>query len=46
MHLDFAIEFDVPAIGELTEWDDSHSDLLKTNWIGFQLEQGRYRLCR
>lgn len=32
-------------VGELTEWDGFHGDLLKTNWIGFQLEQGRYRLC-
>lgn len=32
-------------VGELTEWDGYHADLLKTNWIGFQLEQGRYRLC-
>lgn len=32
-------------VGELTEWDGFHSDLLKTNWIGFKIEQGRYRLC-
>ncbi|MFJ3367348.1 hypothetical protein [Pseudomonas sp. NPDC086251] len=32
-------------VGELTEWDGYHSDLLKTNWIGFRVEQGRYRLC-
>ncbi|EJN23193.1 hypothetical protein [Pseudomonas sp. GM80] len=32
-------------VGELTEWNGYHGDLLKTNWIGFQIEQGRYRLC-
>ena len=32
-------------VGELTEWDGYHGDLLKTNWIGFRVEQGRYRLC-
>lgn len=32
-------------VGELTEWDGYHGDLLKTNWIGFKIEDGRYRLC-
>ncbi|WP_338581287.1 hypothetical protein [Pseudomonas sp. MAG733B] len=32
-------------VGELTEWDGCHGCLLKTNWIGFKVEQGRYRLC-
>ncbi|MFP3924283.1 hypothetical protein [Pseudomonas sp. W5-36] len=32
-------------VGELTEWDGYHGDLLKTNWIGFAVEHGRYRLC-
>ncbi|MFJ4348697.1 hypothetical protein [Pseudomonas sp. NPDC089401] len=32
-------------VGDLTEGSGHHTDLLKTNWIGFQLENGRYRLC-
>lgn len=32
-------------VGELTEETGCHGDLLKTNWIGFTVEQGRYRLC-
>lgn len=32
-------------VGEHTEWEGFHGDLLKTNWIGFKVEEGRYRLC-
>ncbi|WP_300627124.1 hypothetical protein [Pseudomonas sp.] len=32
-------------VGEMTEWDGYHGDLLKTNWIGFKVEHGLYRLC-
>lgn len=32
-------------VGELTEYDGYHGELLRTNWIGFKIEQGRYRLC-
>lgn len=32
------------AVGEATEDTDYHSILLHTNWIGFKVEKGRYRL--
>ncbi|WP_312935778.1 hypothetical protein [Pseudomonas sp.] len=32
-------------VGQHTEQTGLHGDLLKTNWIGFTLENGRYRLC-
>lgn len=32
-------------VGEMTEWEGYHGELLKNNWIGFKVEQGRYRLC-
>lgn len=31
-------------VGEATEDTDYHSILLHTNWIGFKVEEGRYRL--
>lgn len=32
-------------VGDLTEGSGHHSELLRTNWIGLKIEDGRYRLC-
>jgi hypothetical protein len=45
LHLLSPLEPDEGLVGELTEDWFLHSDLVKTNWIGFKLEDGRYRLC-
>ncbi|MGC5703600.1 hypothetical protein J4P02_25730 [Pseudomonas sp. NFXW11] len=45
LHLLSPIEPDEGLVGELTEGYDFGSELLKTNWIGFKIENGRYRLC-
>lgn len=45
LHLLSPLEPYEGLVGELTEDWELHSELLKTNWIGFKLEDGRYRLC-
>lgn len=32
-------------VGDLTESMGVHTELVRTNWIGFTIERGRYRLC-
>lgn len=45
LHLLSPIEPHEGLVGELTEHCGFGSELLKTNWIGFKIEHGRYRLC-
>lgn len=45
LHLLSPIEPDEGLVGELTDGYEFGSELLKTNWIGFKIENGRYRLC-
>lgn len=45
LHLLSPIEPDEGLVGELTADCGFGSELLKTNWIGFKIENGRYRLC-
>ncbi|NBF10947.1 hypothetical protein [Pseudomonas sp. Fl4BN1] len=45
LHLLSPIEPCEGLVGELTENYGFDTELLKTNWIGLKLEDGRYRLC-
>lgn len=45
LHLLSPVEPYEGLVGELTENMGFDGELLKTNWIGFLLENGRYRLC-
>ncbi|WP_347900720.1 hypothetical protein [Pseudomonas purpurea] len=45
LHLLSPVEPYEGLVGDLTENMGFDGELLKTNWIGFKLESGRYRLC-
>lgn len=45
LHLLCPIEPSEGLVGQLTENCGFDTELLKTNWIGLKLEDGRYRLC-
>ncbi|MGE8413540.1 MAG: hypothetical protein ACN6QY_14380 [Pseudomonas sp.] len=45
LHLVNPIEPSGGLVGMFTEGQGFGSELLKTNWIGFKIEDGRYRLC-
>lgn len=45
LHMLSPIESHEGLPGDLTQDLGIHGPLLKTNWIGFKVENGRYRLC-